>query len=296
MSLVNKTKTALDESRMLMLGAQILLGFQLQAPFQNAFAVLSTIEKWLELGVLALIVGVVALLVMPSSFHRIAHDGEASGDIIRLIGRVMLVTLTAFALAMALDLGLAGMRIGGPSLGVAAGIIGFAICLGIWLAPSLASREEADMPTSDEKTPMAAKIDYVLTEARVVLPGAQAFLGFQLAVVLTKAFGELSQGLKWVHGLSLTFIVLATALLIAPAAYHRIAYGGRDSADFHRLSSRFLLLATMFLALGVSCDVYLVTFKIADKALAPWVFSIGTAGLLFGLWHVWPWLVGRRAV
>lgn len=80
MSLVNKTKTALDESRMLMLGAQILLGFQVQAPFQNAYADLTTAEKRLELGVLALIVGIVGLLVMPSSFHRIAHDVEARSN------------------------------------------------------------------------------------------------------------------------------------------------------------------------------------------------------------------------
>ena len=47
------------------------------------------------------------------------------------------------------------------------------------------------MPTSNEKTPAAAKIDYALTEARVVLPGAQALLGFQLAIILTTGFAEL---------------------------------------------------------------------------------------------------------
>lgn len=51
------------------------------------------------------------------------------------------------------------------------------------------------MSTSDTKTPLDAKIDYVLTEARVVLPGAQALLGFQLAIVLTNGFQQLSSNL-----------------------------------------------------------------------------------------------------
>ena len=43
----------------------------------------------------------------------------------------------------------------------------------------------------DEKVPLPKKIDQMLTEARVIVPGAQALLGFQLAVVLTQSFDEL---------------------------------------------------------------------------------------------------------
>lgn len=71
MSLVDKTKTALDELRMLMLGAQILLGFQFQAPFQNAFSELSFLEQGVEVIVLCLMVVVIALLITPSARHRI---------------------------------------------------------------------------------------------------------------------------------------------------------------------------------------------------------------------------------
>jgi hypothetical protein len=93
MSLANKTKTALDESRMLMLGAQILLGFEFQAPFQNAFSTLSSQEKTLELVILALIIGVTGLLVLPSSYHRLALSGEASSRLLGLVDRVMVITL-----------------------------------------------------------------------------------------------------------------------------------------------------------------------------------------------------------
>jgi hypothetical protein len=44
---------------------------------------------------------------------------------------------------------------------------------------------------NDDETPLSAKIEYVLTEVRVVLPGVQALLGFQLVIVLTRAFEDL---------------------------------------------------------------------------------------------------------
>ena len=67
----DRTKTALDESRMLILGAQVLLGFQFEAPFQNAFSALSQIERILELAVLILMLIVLALLIAPSAHHPI---------------------------------------------------------------------------------------------------------------------------------------------------------------------------------------------------------------------------------
>ncbi|MDB5377571.1 MAG: hypothetical protein JWR00_2017, partial [Rubritepida sp.] len=70
---------------MLMLGAQILLGFQLQAPFQNAFPELPELEKSLQLLVLILLVVVVGLLISPAAHHRIVEEGQASGGLIRFI-------------------------------------------------------------------------------------------------------------------------------------------------------------------------------------------------------------------
>jgi hypothetical protein len=74
MALTDKTKTALDELRMLMLGAQILLGFQFQGPFQSAFSDLGSREKAIEVIVLCIMVVVVALLIAPSARHRIVGD------------------------------------------------------------------------------------------------------------------------------------------------------------------------------------------------------------------------------
>jgi uncharacterized membrane protein YidH (DUF202 family) len=296
MALADRTKTALDESRMLMLGAQILLGFQFQAPFQDSFPTISNAEKTTEVAVLGLIILVVGLLIAPSAYHRIAEDGEASHHFIRFLTRLSLSTLPIFAVAIGLDLGIAGTRIGGLAAGVAGALLGTVVPLAIWFAPMLFHHphEDEEMSTSDKKTPLDAKIDYVLTEARVVLPGAQALLGFQLAIVLTSGFQQLSSNLKMAHGAALALIALSTALLIAPAAYHRLVYAGRNEPEFHRLASRLLLIATVFLALGLATDTYVVVSKIVDEArLALWS-AVAVAVVLLGLWHIWPWW--RRAV
>ena len=86
-------------------------------------------------------------------------------------------------------------------------------------------------------TPLHAKIEQMLTEARVVLPGAQALFGFQLAIVLTQSFEQLPSASRIVHAASLLLVAVAVVLLMTPAAYHRIVYAGEDTQDMHRVGS-----------------------------------------------------------
>ena len=296
MSLIDRTKTALDESRMLMLGTQILLGFQFQAPFQDGFGTISETEKAAELLVLGLIMLAAGLLIAPSARHRIVDKGAASSSLLRFVAGISAVTLPVLALAIGMDLGIAGTRIVGAKFGAFSAIVGTAVPLLLWFGPLLLRRpKEETMPTSDKKTPLDAKIDYVLTEARVVLPGAQALLGFQLAIVLTTGFAQLSDSAKLVHGSALGLIAIAAALLIAPAAYHRLVYGGRSEPQFHRLASRLVLVATVFLACGMAADAYVVAVKITGSVKLAFWLGVGTTALLLGLWQIWPWYA-RRAI
>jgi Family of unknown function (DUF6328) len=98
-------------------------------------------------------------------------------------------------------------------------------------------------------TPLHAKIEQLLTEARVVLPGAQALFGFQLAIVLTQSFERLPSMSKAVHAASLFLVALAIVMLMAPAAYHRIVYAGEDTQDMYRIGSALVTVATVPLAL-----------------------------------------------
>jgi len=289
-SLTDKTKTALDELRMLILGAQILLGFQFQAPFQDAFSSLSFLEKGIEVIVLCLMVMIIGLLITPSARHRIVERGEATSGFNGFVTRISLLALAPFALALGLDIGVAVNRGLGLTAGVAAGLLGGLAAIGLWYGPLLRDgKGDLSMATSDEKTPTVAKIDYVLTEARVVLPGAQALLGFQLAIVLTSGFADLSTSAKAFHCVALGAVALATILLVTPAAYHRIVYDGSNVAEFYHIASRFLLAATVFLALGLTADVHVVIGKVTQSQVFANATAAVAALMLFGFWHLWPW-------
>jgi hypothetical protein len=79
MKLSQKIKLALEEIRILILGAQILLGFALRGVFADRFDALPAHARYLDgLGV-GLLVCVVALLIAPGPYHRIVEQGQDSG-------------------------------------------------------------------------------------------------------------------------------------------------------------------------------------------------------------------------
>src|SRR5256714_8090389 len=84
MQLSKKVKTALDETRMLILGAQILLGFELRAAFSDGFEKLPGLSRHLEALALMLMVISVALMLAPGPYHRIAEVGRDNVAFLRV--------------------------------------------------------------------------------------------------------------------------------------------------------------------------------------------------------------------
>ena len=122
----------------------------------------------------------------------------------------------------------------------------------------------------------------------LALHRAQALLGFQLAVVLTKQFSELDQNHKLVHLTAAGLIALSAVCLIAPSAYHRLVYAGEDSEAFHKLGGRFIVAGSIALALGLACDTFVIVAKITRTDAAGIVASLLTLSILITLWHVVP--------
>src|SRR5258705_13998154 len=69
----------------------------------------------------------------------------------------------------------------------------------------------------------------VIEEARMVLPGIQAFFGFQLIVVFNNRFQEFTHTEQVLHLIALLLLAVSIALIMTPAAYHRIAERGMVS-------------------------------------------------------------------
>ena len=296
MDLSKKVKIALDETRILILGAQILLGFQLRGAFSDAYKQLPAHARYLDGLALGLMVVAVGLLITPGPYHRIVEGGEDTGAFHGVVTGIADLALFPFALALGLDVFLSTERVFGSAGGIAAGGLAALVALSLWYGVPRARRRttgqrERAMAESqrDERstTPLHAKIEQMLTEARVILPGAQALFGFQLAIVLTRSFEALSLSSRIVHAISLGLVALSVMLLMAPAAYHRIVFAGEDTEEMHRVGSVLVTAATVPLAFGLAGDVDVVIGKIAGPVVGA---ATGAAGfvLLAALWYCYP--------
>src|SRR5256885_7710332 len=221
-----RVKTALDETRLLILGAQILFGFHLNAAFQRGFGDLSALSKGLYVGSFAVMAVAIGLLIAPSLQHPLVEQGRASARLLAVTTRFAAMALLLFALGLATDLYVVLAYRFGTATGLVIGLGFGALAVMLWYGAARLLRQSVKetTPMQVHRTPLDVRVEQMLTEARVVIPGAQAMFGFQLAVMLTEAFGELADSTKIVHAAALCCVVLAVILLMAPAAFHRIAY------------------------------------------------------------------------
>src|SRR4051794_26511124 len=232
MKLSDKVKVALEETRILILGAQILLGFGFRGVFDDRFDQLPAYTRYADGVGLGLLVCAVGLLIASGPYHRIVEAGQDSGRLHRFATVIADLALLPFALALGISLFVGTEGIFDDStVSIAAGGAGAGLALALWYGlPQLRKRfvgERERMITRGQSieradTPLQVKIEHLLMEARVVLPGAQALFGFQLAIVLTRAFEQLPKSSIVVHAASLFLVALAVMMLMAPTPYHRI--------------------------------------------------------------------------
>jgi hypothetical protein len=303
MKLSAKVKIALEETRMLILGAQILLGFQLRGAFSEGFDVLPIHIRYLDGLGLGLLVVTIGLLIAPGPYHRIVEGGQDTGRLHQFVTMIADLALLPFALALGIDLFIGAERVVGDRGAIAVGTITAALAFALWYGfPQLrrlfSGKKERRMTlghlSERADTPLHVRIEQLLVEARVILPGAQALLGFQLAIVLTQSFEGLPGPSKIVHAASLFLVALAVMLLMAPASYHRIVYAGEDTEDMHRVGNVLVTASTLPLGLGLAGDVYVVIAKILGSSAAGVMAGGLTFALLTGLWYIHPLAVSAR--
>jgi Family of unknown function (DUF6328) len=176
------------------------------------------------------------------------------------------------------------------TVGLAAGALALALWYG---AEILLRRPDKGELLTEKHTSMDVRVEHMLTEARVLLPGAQALFGFQMAVLLTEAFSDLPPSSKFIHAAALCCIALAIILLMAPASFHRITFQGRNTKSFYRIGSGFVIASALPLAAGIASNLYVAITKAVESQMTGLIIAIAMAALLIALWFVWP-LVSRN--
>src|SRR4029453_16077357 len=129
---------------------------------------------------------------------------------------------------------------------------------------------------------------HVTDEARMLLPGVQAVLGFQLVAVFNQRFQDLSSGEQVLHLTAFLLMALAMGLVMAPAAYHRQVERGSVSQHFVDLSSALLTLALLPLIAGLGLDAYLIARLILVDEEIAMIVAGGVSMTLLCLWYGLP--------
>lgn len=150
-------------------------------------------------------------------------------------------------------------------------------------------------PTGRDETE-AERIDRnvaeLLQELRVAGLGIQVLFGFLLAMPFTTVFSSLDPEQHRLYVADLLLAAVATALLTAPVAYHRIVFRRHQKHDLLRFANTVAMAGLVAVALAISAAVLLVVSVVYDGLVAAIIAAL-VVGLYFVLWYVLPHL-GHR--
>lgn len=122
----------------------------------------------------------------------------------------------------------------------------------------------------------------LLQEVRVAQVGVQLLLTFLFAAAFTPRFVEFSSVQQGMYIVALVLGAGSTALLMAPASFHRMVFRRRLKRELVLVSNRLVFFGLLLLILALAAAMLLVTDVTMGMTSAVWV----TAGVLgwFGLW------------
>ena len=149
----------------------------------------------------------------------------------------------------------------------------------------MSGREPAEEPdrTEEEQERLNRQMTELLNELRVAMPGVQVLFGFLLAVPFQQRFEDVNPFQRDVYFVTLLAAMAATAFLIAPSAYHRIAFGQHEKPNIIVVGTIQFVCGLVALAIAMNGAVLLVTDFIFRATTV--IVTLVITGSLFG----WLW-------
>ena len=139
----------------------------------------------------------------------------------------------------------------------------------------------------DKSSRLNRELIELLNELRVALPGVQVLFAFLLIVPFSQQWDRVTDVQKYVYFASFLCAAASSALLIAPSAYHRLQWRQHDKERMLVISNRLAIAGTIFLALGMTGTVFLIT-DILFAAETAAVVAAATAGVFAWFWYGLP--------
>ena len=118
---------------------------------------------------------------------------------------------------------------------------------------------------------------------RVALPGVQVLFAFLLVLPFQSGFPDVTAFQEKVYFATLLCTMIASVMLIAPSARHRIRFRKDDKAYVVFSASRLTIAGLVFLGLGMIGAILLVSDYLFGAATAT-IATLLVAIALFWLW------------
>ena len=157
--------------------------------------------------------------------------------------------------------------------------------------PDAEPAEEADR-SDEEQQRLNRQMTELLNELRVAMPGVQVLFAFLLAVPFQQRFQTVNAFQRDVYLFTLLAAATATAFLVAPSAYHRIAFQAHEKERIIQMGTRQFVCGIVALAVAMTGAVLLVTdvlFQAATTIVVVVCVAAVFTWLWFGigLWRKW---------
>ena len=127
----------------------------------------------------------------------------------------------------------------------------------------------------------------LLNELRVALPGVQFLFAFLLVVPFQQRGAQLTDFQRDVYFVTLVAAAVATGLLIAPAAQHRVLFRQKDKEQLLRRSNAYAVTGLVVLGLAI-CTAILLVVHVLFGSTRAWIAASVVAVLLAVMWLAVP--------
>ena len=148
----------------------------------------------------------------------------------------------------------------------------------------LEKAEERTREDPQERT--ARELIELLNELRVILPGVQVLFAFLLTVPFTQRFPQLDDLETGVFFMTLLCTAVATALLIAPSAHHRMLWRGGVREQRLEVGNALTIAGLIFLVPAMVGGVFAITdfmFNLIAAVIVTVLLALSFALLWFAL-------------
>ncbi|WP_020499863.1 DUF6328 family protein [Sciscionella marina] len=146
-----------------------------------------------------------------------------------------------------------------------------------------------DLLTTEEahQQRLTRNVNELLQELRVAQAGVQILFGFLLAVAFTDTDARAGTDIHTIHVVTVMLTTFSTALLIAPAAWHRMLFRRGQRARIVRVANRCAVAGLGFPAAAMTGTVLLLT-KIVLGGTPAILLTAATATIFTILWFATP--------